>query len=227
MGKWQRKGEFINTSRVFLRLFVGSIVVMLLLGSNIAHAVTAAILEYPESTFAAQGGQDLFTLGWEFRVSSTIDVVALGVTYVYADNKNQVADIGLWNLDGQPLASARVQDGTTQDGSLYIYATIPATRLLYGETYVIGSIFGGPCLAFGDGATPAEYPANVVYAPEIKVLADRSVFGEDLTFPVNRMSVEGNASYVNLGPNFVYEIVPEPGTLALLTLGGLLLRRRR
>ena len=124
-------------------------------------------------------------------------------------------EVGLWTDGGTLLASTTLAAGTgaTLDGH-FRYAAIGAITLTAGSIYRVGA----SDLANGDVYS---WNNNGETTNGITLMGDRWDRGSGLLFPFQTDNVS-----VLVGGNF-RAVVPEPGTLALVALGGLLVLSRR
>lgn len=164
--------------------------------------------------------------GWQFTVNNSIKVTHLGL-FDKSDNGFAIDHpIGLWRLnDGTLLTSGTISAGTVDPLTDHFrYIDVPDVQLSVGVDYVIGfysdtdfadrMISDADALQINpainlivgrwDGGGQFQMPANV--------LPDEDEFGDPQPYPDR------------FGPNFLF--VPEPMTLLLLGLGGVMLRRR-
>ena len=90
-----------------------SVATIVLLG--LALAVSPAFGDTPAATFSNLSGTPLvngpYTLGWQFKVNTAIDVTALGVFDSGQDGLVESHDVGIWDSTGNLLVSATVQSG--------------------------------------------------------------------------------------------------------------------
>jgi hypothetical protein len=156
-----------------------------------------------------------FTLGYEFSLSTTLDVTALGY---WAPGIGSGQQVGIWDTSGDLLAFAPVSNTDPTVGH-FVYQTIPGLVLGPGN-YVIGGTYeGGPLPAGAVGVTSQ---------PGYTWVTDEQVFGSGLNFP----NVSTSGGY---GQNGIFEAdfaTPEPSELlpaAIIGMGiclALVLRRR-
>jgi PEP-CTERM motif len=207
-----------KTARGLLLAALATLVATPALASPIAAASTTSTTGAIVFTFSA-------TVGWEFTLSDYIRVTSLGVFDSSQDGLVDSHDVGIWSSGGGPaLVTGTVPSGTS--GTLldqFRYTSVSA--LLSPGSYVIGAFFP----ASGDAALGSA--AGFSTAPDVAydyVHYGLYAGGGSLTMPNN---VGGAQAPSIFGPNFQFEVVPEPGALTLVGLGlaGLILvlvRRR-
>ncbi len=196
-------------------------------------AQTGPALTIDSPTGYSWAGKAGMVNGWQFTANADVAVSALGVYDANqwtmptgsGDGLEYAHDVGIWDDHQTLITSATVPAGTSTtliDG--FRYVGIPGVQLQAGRAYVIGAFYIAGNDAVGDGdafidVTPVQFHTD----PSIThMVARRMVFvdgGGTLSFPTDSNDWPGY-----FGPNF---LVPEPATLSLLALGGLMLARRR
>jgi hypothetical protein len=173
------------------------------------------------------------TVGWEFTVNNPINVLSLGVLSK-GGSFNTQHEVGIFRVsDGALLTSTIVTNASVLDTpSSFRYQGVASTLLSAGETYRIGALFTPGALTDGYSVDCASF----LSAGAITYAGGRFLPSSVLSNPT---SVDPNPlakSYFST--NFRFEPVlataaPEPGTIALLVVGGaglasrLRLRRRK
>ena len=177
-------------------------------------AVSLMASPTPAVTFGTLVGESLgngpFTLGWTFTLSQSVTVVGLGAFDDSQDGLNESHDVGIWDSAGTLMGSATVSSGTADPlVNQFRYAT---TSFSLGPgTYNIGALW----LDGGDNNTFIGDVPTLTTGAGITWVANAYVAGGTLANPVNSVDSE----YAYFGPNFLYNPVPEPGTLAMLGSG--------
>jgi len=155
------------------------------------------------------------TYGWEFSVTEDIAVAGLGIFDLDDDGLYLSHEIGIWH-SGELVLSATVPAGTeTLLIDQFRYVDTDPFWLASGETYVIGDCGLGDPYVGNDGS------ASITTIPSITY--ERTLFspsGSGFTLP----TLVQDEFYL-FGPNFL--VIPEPMTLMMFSLGGLLLVRKR
>jgi hypothetical protein len=140
--------------------------------------------------------QGNFTVGYQFHTSKTITVNELGKYDYNGGGLNEAAAVGLWRLDGAPLAWATVPSGTAgipRNGCYY--APITALELPPGG-YIIGTqtFAGGEPFSLEGSASPedgvawygARYLSGSALSLPATVSSARAYFGPSFAFTSTR-----------------------------------------
>ena len=177
-------------------------------------------------------------IGWEFTVDTTFEVTELGWFDWQNNGLAASHQVGIWNTAGQTLlGSVTVPSGasaTLADGFRY-QALGSSIFLVAGQTYRIAG--------FDPGVGGDEHVWDVTHSG----FANYEVSGFTVDANINLsgggalggaaagfgypLGPIGDERAVLMGPNFVFAVVPEPATSALLAAGLAVLvvglRRRR
>lgn len=192
--------------------------------TSVASADVMAVSNVDRNTGVSPTANN-FMLGWSFTPTQDVKVTALGV--FDRDNNNVLAgdtDVKIWRQsDATLITSAAVTTSAPISGEFFwaTLATQDQATLQANTTYVIA------CRTY-PGSERYMYNSSATMASEITYVTTEGQSGTDWTNmpadPVQQGWVMGF-----FGPNFKYEVVPEPMTMSLLSLGGLamLARRRR
>ena len=164
---------------------------------------------------ARYGGAADLTIGWTFTVGAQgITVSDLGFFDQGGDGLNTAHNVGIWNSGGSLLASITVPSGTA--GSLvsgFRYAALSSgLSLAANQTYTIGAEITVNSSDLFWNQTAATIDPKITYG-EARDSAVNNNFTSGFTDPVRSRS---DLNFGEFGPNF--QVVPEPGTLALLSL---------
>jgi hypothetical protein len=155
------------------------------------------------------------TLGWSFQPTTFITLTGLGC-FTNAIGSEGMA-VGLWKSDGSLLASNLVTTLSDLAGLSRYESTAPIF-LDPGQTYFVGA-YNPSGLTSLDIYIPGTTQFPLIVSPDI-VIGQLASGNGGFVFPP---AVPGTGGYVYLGPNFTFtERVPEPSSLALAGIAGLL-----
>ena len=189
-------------------------------------AVIPAAADTMAINFSNTTGEPLnnppMTLGWAFQVNSAINVTYLSFFDSAQDGLAESHEIGIWDSDGDLIASATVGAGTTSELRDKFRAVAIDPTLLTPGTYRIGALF----LTGSDSLIFPTFTQNFVTAPEITFIRGANAVGTTLKNPTPTFFTMGPTYF---GPNFEYQSVPEPSSMLLVgsvALVGLAFRKR-
>lgn len=204
-------------------LWVAVVAAMMCLAS-VANAGVMAIssIDAASGVTTSPAGIGDWVTGWSFAPTEDVKVTALGV--LDYDNNGTLAHdtvVGIWRQsDGVEVIRADVAANGPLSGK-FVWGTPASQVTLQANTnYVIAfRLYAG----LGEQYTYGN--SSVIMAPEITYIDSAGETAPEFVMP---SSYPGNG-YGFIGPNFEYEVVPEPATMSLISLGGLaiLSRRRR
>jgi len=195
------------------------ITIVLLINGSVVRAEILPALELERNSSSYSGGGTDQTHGWEFTVNEDLGVAGLGIfdleeEPMYAPGLMYSHEIGIWH-SGQLMYSTTIPAGT--EGVLvdqFRYIEVDPFWLTAGETYVIGNTTVGDPFVGNSSLT------TIITTPSITY--ERTLFSpSDSGFSLPTSEQE----FYLFGPNFL--IIPEPMTLVMFSLGGLLLVRKR
>jgi hypothetical protein len=194
-------------------------------------ATTSAYSLVGGTGWANEGGGTWGAVGFEFTTTTAISVTHLGVHDWFGDGLVADSQVAIWSATvGDVVASVTVPAGTgaslVEDnlGKDYLQAVATPVILAPG-TYVIANFQqGNPAseiLGFGGTA---------IFAPEVNYVKGWAIGGATFQDPRNAggfSDATHPTSYI--GPQFKYDVVPEPATGAMalgLAAMGCMVRRR-
>lgn len=169
----------------------------------------------------------IYALGFEFTVSaSAISVTELGVLDLRRDGFQQDQMVGLWDANGNLLASTAI---TNADPLQYLSTADDDTSIAGFRFHAITPVmlFGGQSyrVASQGGEGWVTDVIDPVFGSGITYVQDRwELTGSDalpLIFPQQTEAGAAGVSY--FGANLIYDAVPEPTTYVLLGSGLLIL----
>lgn len=193
-----------------------------LMAAGAASAATVPAVDLL-NTPALVVGSPTFVVGYRFGVLSDVQVTALGAYDYRLDGFNGRADVGLYTLTGELLASVGMDGAEGYLVDQFRYADLAApVRLTGGTEYVLGSWSNDPNSFFNANyAAAGGGRVQLATDSRIELLRNRDLpLVTALTFPSREPS---NTHLGSFGPNMLIEdvaIAPVPvpaGGVLLLT----------
>ena len=172
------------------------------------------------STWQGDGTEANYSnaVGWQFTALDDLTITHLGVLDLGEAGLADRHTVGIFDSEGNLLVSSTIGAGLSGDlfADSMIYNTVELTTLEEGESYYI---LADNWLQddFGWGWDAVSYSDHIEWT-NFSESTGASIFASVQHF---------NGEPGNLGPGFMYRIVPSPGALALLGLSGCAARRRR
>jgi len=154
------------------------------------------------------------TVGWTFQSLTDISVTALGALIYNLPAGS--TDVGLWDSGGTLLASVVVTSSSTL-GNVSRYVAITPLLLTAGQTYYLGEYSSSGTIQSVaiDPNDPTGPDGYATMGPGIQLEA--AAYGNPgFGFPTVTEGAPGSAI---IAPNFQFQPVPEPSTLALAGVG--------
>lgn len=194
----------------FLNLTV--VATTLLLASN-AGATNIA------GDYAGGGTTANFTnaTGYWFTTNEAIDVTALGYYSNSGGGLTDVHNVGLFTAGGGELALALVPAGTA---GTFIAGTVGGTWTVAIADTILSASTQYYILADNNTTDTFVFGGGVTYDPAITWNSYGDAPGTTVTSGIPSMP---GGSLGNLGPNFAFGAIPEPGTAALMVSAAALL----
>lgn len=164
------------------------------------------------------GGSTGDVVGYDFEATMPLEITDVGI---WIDSTGQDSDhrVGVWRTSDMSLVAdwnVAAGSGTPIDGFNYI--SVPAV-VLPADTYTVGAMYTAT-----DSDSYLSSATSITTGPEVNFLGNRRPSATSLGFV---FPTEMTTSGGRWGPNFMYNVVPEPVSMMLLGLGGLALIRRR
>jgi hypothetical protein len=178
-----------------------------------AGAAHAASIAYTIDNVTGQTLQNPpFTLGFQFTANIDMTVISLGLFDSSQDGLVESHAAGIWDSGGTLLGSTVIPSGVA--GTLVNQFRYVATSisLLAGQNYFIGALY----LTGSDPLIFPGFASNFATDPGVTFLQSQFAGGAVLTFP----SLTAGQDPAYFGPNFQFEAVPEPASMAMLAIGG-------
>jgi hypothetical protein len=203
----------------------GLIACLLLLGAAEAGAESFGI----ETVTSVNSAASSNARGYRFRPEANIEVTALGMYDVGADGLGVVDgyDVHLWTDAGTLLASARVPPGTASPlQSGFRFESIASVFLTAGSIYRLSVDLGDDAAGSEFLYNPSAMTTNANFTilqssgTAVAGLTDFGLQGPNDAFPTS-------PNVAPIGPNLLFNVVPEPGSGLLLALGLAVLSLRR
>ena len=169
-----------------------------------------------------------FSIGFVFSVSQSLNLTALGQFDVANNGTVSTAKVALFNWDtGVKITETALTGGGLEETGVYdtYFVTIPTVVLSTGTNYMLATEVTANDFAYGNGIMSVDPNVNWL-AGRASPVGSPAMPGtaNTTTFSIERLD-EPSGSY--FGPNMKVSAVPEPTSVALVGLGGMLLLRRR
>ena len=186
-------------------------------GIDVSSCASETAASFDDSLINVGGsGPDVY--GWEFSTLSDIQVTSLGLyDYYHGDGLTGSHPIGIWDVShpSQPLVSVIMPAGNIapiiQD---FRYVNISPVILVAGNDYVIAALYHTD-----DDTVDALNAPNWLLTMGAGLQFDGYRSGSfpttDLSFPSYFFPGQEGV----FGPNFTYNVVPEPSVPSLCVLG--------
>lgn len=168
--------------------------------------------------------------GFEFTPNQSISVTSLGYSQTSPSSLSAytsgTAQVSIWDSTGDLLSTAVLAETDPIFNQSY-YQTVSPVTLTAGVSYFIGAVSAVGTV--GTTNPPVElWAGNAVNDGSFSVSPDIKYLGVATGANIWEGLQSGTTTSLLVGPDFQYNVVPEPSALALAGLGGLsLLRLRR
>jgi PEP-CTERM motif len=196
------------------RIFVKSISVLraVCAAAVIALGSTAAYADVIVGDYSGGGTVSFFgnATGYHFTANQDMTITGLGLYDLGADGFSASHNVGIFTIGGALVVSTSLATGLS---GTFVAGTVDGTRLesvsasltAGQQYYVLADNMDSDAFVYDTGVT---YDSAITWDGYTDATAN-SIFA----------SVNNNVGLPgNLGPNFTYATVPEPGSLALVAL---------
>lgn len=208
-----------------MNLYRAAITAILIIFPSMLHAAGGELITSP-GTGSLFGSGNGFTVGDLFRVGANpLQITSLGIFDGDAPGLDQSHSVGLWTGSGTLLGRVDFSpglSGVSLNGFLYQTLSSPVT-LQPGAQYVLGVSYP---VGSTDGVHVNDSLETETWTAGVQLVSGRyTADGAGFIFPPYTV---GGLSYV--GPNALFTVVPEPGTIGLAACAtgvALCLRLRR
>lgn len=146
-------------------------------------------------------------VGWSFVPSVNIEISELGMA-----NLGQTLEVTLWTDSLQPLASEIVS--TSEFDDFGKFQPISTVLLMAGNRYYVSALTSAATPIGGIATEVSSGPTHI--SPYLAGFANYSIRLDGVWNPSQQ--VYGDTLF--FGPTFRFQVVPEPGTLALWFAAG-------
>ncbi len=158
------------------------------------------------------GTNGAWSLGYEFQALQSVSVT--GLAFFTGGGISQNHDVGLWDSNGNLLASTTITSGSPVIGTGgFLWESITSVILTAGDYYYVAGETGSDNYSYG--------PSGVTVNPAISFVAAAYVSSGTLAFPTS--TDPGTVGY--FGGNVVLgaTAAPEPSSALLVLAGGAML----
>lgn len=194
---------------------------LLAVASGPLHAAAPALLWDGLNADLFSDNDGPFTIGFQFRPQSDIQVTALGVFDHLGDGFIDSHSIGIWAVGSEsPLITATIPAGAGASlAGAFRYVDIAGLTLTANTDYIVAAsgLYGSVRDLYAGSVSITDYSAS----PGITFEGSRGAAeGPGLNYPTG---FREPLSPTTFGANFQFTTIPEPRTWILLALGGGLL----
>ncbi len=193
-----------------------------------AHAQTTAITGITIAPGGARLSGD-FTIGFEFTTTTSLLVSSLGVYDHDQDGLAGSHQVGIWRVSDQALLTSSTVTTTSALDGLFRYESVAPITLPAGNTYRIGALY---TVAVGDFYLAEANFGGYTVASGLTFNRPNGAVFDTLGFAYPTQIAISRDGHFSANFKFTSSAAaPEPGSLALLGLGGVfvlgVVRRRK